>query len=94
MADIVIRKNGCKDIAPIKNEILEWLSVGPHYDCFICGQKGTFCVVRNGTDVIASLGYTCHIEGNSLQETLLQILTSFTESQISNLKKKLVRQYV
>lgn len=94
MADILLRLNGSDDASVKQNEIVERISAGPQVGCWIYGKKGTFCLVRNDEDTIASVGYVCHVDGDSVQETLSQILTSFHESQIGDLKKNLVGQYV
>lgn len=94
MADILIRLNGIDDVAKKQNEKVERINVGSQAECQIYGKKGTFCLVRKGEDAIASIGYVCHIDGDSVQATLSQILSSFDESQIGDIKKKLVGQYV
>ena len=94
MADILVRFNGTDDVSAKHNEIAERISAGPQCKCWVYGKEGTFCIVRNGEDVIASIGYVCHIDGESVQATLAQIISSFDESQIGDLKKKLVGQYV
>ena len=94
MADIILKLKTLDNYSINQNEKIEWISSGPRFDCMIYGKQGTFCLVRNGSDAIASVGYTCYLDGDSSQETLSQILTSFQESQIGDLKKKLVGQYV
>ncbi len=94
MADILIRLNGIDNLYVKQNEINEQIRIGPQIECKINGNKGTFCLVRNGEDTIASIGYVCHINGYSVQATLSKILISFDESQIGALKKTLVGQYV
>ena len=94
MANILLRLDGVKG-GPIKpHGAVEQISAGQQAECWIYGKEGTFSLVRNGEDAIASVGYVCHVDGDSVQETLSQILTSFDESQIGDLKKKLVGQYV
>lgn len=94
MADIVLRFDGKYDDPTCLHESVERINVGHRGECWIYGKKGTYCLVRNGEDSIASIGYVCFIDGNSIQETLTQILHSFQESQVGDLKKKLIGQYV
>ena len=94
MADIFLRLNCTDNVSAKQNEIVERINAGPKVGFWIYGKKGIFCLVRNGEDAIASIGYVCHVDGDSVQETLTQILTLFHESQIGELKKKLVGQYV
>jgi hypothetical protein len=94
MAEILLRLQGADDISANRDELAERISAGPHGTCWIHGKKGTFRVVRNGEDAIASIGYVCFLDGRSIQDTLSQILGSFQESQIGDLKKKLIGQYV
>lgn len=94
MADFVIKINGSNNISAEQNQSIERLSADPKCKCWIYGKYGTFCSVRNGEDAIASIGYACHIDSYSIQETLSNILSSFNEAQIGDLKKKLVGQYV
>ncbi|MGA2531512.1 MAG: asparagine synthase-related protein [Candidatus Aminicenantales bacterium] len=94
MADILLRLNGTEDILAKQDDVVERISAGPQGACWVHGKKGTFGVVRHGEDAIASIGYVCYLDGKSVQETLSQILRSFQESQIGDLKKKLIGQYV
>jgi hypothetical protein len=94
MADILLRLADAKGAQTKLGEAIERISIGPQGECWIDGKKGTFSLVRNGEDAIASVGYVCHIDGGSVQETLSQVLRSFNESQIADLKKKLVGQFV
>jgi len=94
MADILIRHNSINNLSAKQNEIIEQIKIGSQIECQISGKKGTFCIIRNGEDAIASIGYVCFIDGNSVQDTLSKILNSFDESQIGELKKTLVGQYV
>ncbi|MDD1777386.1 MAG: hypothetical protein LUQ65_04390 [Candidatus Helarchaeota archaeon] len=70
------------------------INIGQKYWCNVYGKEGTYKIIRDGEDAIISLGYVCWIDGNSVQETLFQILISFQESQINNLKKRLIGEYV
>jgi len=94
MADIIIKLNGIDDTSTKQKDIVEWISTGQQSECQIFGKKGTFCLVRNDEDAIASIGYVCHMDGDSVQATLSKILSSFDESKIGELKKTLVGQYV
>jgi hypothetical protein len=94
MADILIRLNDSHNMTVEQNKAVERISADPQCNCWIDGKDNTFCIVRHGDDAIASIGYVCHIDGDSIQETLSQILSSFNESQIVDLKKILVGQYV
>jgi hypothetical protein len=94
MADILLRFGGAKESLTSPCEAAERLSIGHRGECWIYGKKGTFCLVRNGEDVVASIGYVCFVDGKSIQETLSHILRSFEESQIADLKKKLIGQYL
>ena len=69
------------------------IGLGPKKECTIFGKEGTYNIIPDGEDVIISLGYVCWADGNSSRETLLQILNSFQESQIGDLKKRLVGEY-
>lgn len=70
------------------------ISLGLENLCTIYGKEGTYTVIRDGEDAIISLGYVCWADGNSLRETLVQILSSFQESQIAELKKRLIGEYI
>lgn len=94
MADILLRLDGSKKGPSKEHEASERISVSQMIECWIYGKKDTFCVIRDGEDAIASIGYVCHVDGHSVQETLSQILISFNESLIGELKKKLIGQYV
>jgi len=94
MADILLRLTGFEDILANQDKAVERITAGPRGACWIHGKKGTFAVVRSGEDAIASIGYVCFVDGKSVQDTLSQILSSFQESQIGDLKKKLIGQYV
>lgn len=94
MADILIRLSVSHDMLAEQSIAVERISADPQCNCWVYGKDDTFCIVRNGEDVIASIGYVCHVDGESVQATLSQILTSFDESQIGDLKKKLIGQYV
>lgn len=94
MADMLIRLNGTDNISEHWDELCKILSLDSKGQCFIYGKIGTFCVIREGVDVIASIGYVCHVGGDSVQATLSKILRSFDETQIGTLKKTLVGQYV
>lgn len=94
MADFVIRPSGSNNISAEQDKSIERLSTDSKYDVWIYGKDGTYCIVRNGKDAIASVGYICFIDGDSQKETLSKILLNFRESEIGDLKKKLIGQYV
>jgi hypothetical protein len=70
------------------------LDLGPRLTCRIYGREGTYHIARDAGDIIVSVGYACWIDGRSVQETLAQLLMSFRESQMSEIKKRLIGQYV
>jgi len=70
------------------------IGLGLNNFCKIYGKEGTYNVIRDGEDAIISLGYVCWAAGDSLRETLVQVLNSFQESQISDLKKGLIGEYI
>lgn len=94
MADILLRLDDNKNGPTKLYEEMDRIWEGPKGGCWIYGRKGTFCIVRDGRDAIASIGYVCQIDGGSVQETLANVLKSFHETQIGELKKKLVGEYV
>jgi hypothetical protein len=94
MADIILTIDGGKGGSIKPNEAVERINAGQRAECWIYGKKGTFNVIHYGEDTIASIGYVCYIDGDSVQGTLSKILASFDESQIGDLKKKLVGQYI
>jgi hypothetical protein len=94
MANILLRFNDSAGFPKNSQDTEEQIIGGAQCNAWIYGQKGTFCLVRNGEDAIASIGYVSHINSDSGQKTLEQILSSFQESQIDDLKKTLIGQYV
>ena len=94
MANFLIRRDGLNDKTDEQYKSSVRMSTDSRCNCSIYGKEDTFRIVRSGDDAIASIGYTCFIDGPSAQETLSQILKSFKESDIGDLKKKLVGQYV
>ena len=94
MANILLRLDDSSNCPTNSQDTVEQIIGGVKCNGWVYGNKGTFCVVRNGEEAIAAIGYVCSINGVSVQDTLSQILSSFTESQIGDLKKKLIGQYV
>lgn len=70
------------------------IGLGLNNFCTIYGKEGTYNVIRDGEDAIISLGYVCWADGDSIRETLIQVLSSFQESQIGDLKKRLIGEYI
>lgn len=94
MANISIRINSSDRVPENHGETVEVISDGSRCNCWVSGLKGTHCILRKDEDSIASIGYVSDIDSNSMKETLAQILSTFNESQIGELKKKLIGQYV
>jgi hypothetical protein len=96
MADILFGFNNSKSVLENQNkaEDLHYINLGQQYGCKIFGKDGTYNIIRDGMDVIISIGYVCWIDGNSVQDTLSQILNYFKESQIGDLKKRLIGEYI
>ena len=94
MANILFVLNGTDGTPTKLSETSEVINIGTLAKCWIYGRKGTFCIFRDGEDAIASIGYVAHLESDSLQESLIKIFSSFQESKIGELKKKLIGQYV
>lgn len=94
MADISIALRALDSRWAKQNQEAVWISKSPTCASWITGKAGTFCIVRDGDDAAASAGYVCHPDAKSMQQTLSQILSSFQESQIPDLKRTLIGQYV
>lgn len=94
MASIVLQLRSSGDIQAGRDEILERVSVGPHWVCGVVGKRGTYEVVSSGEDVVAAVGYASLASARSVRESLLRVLTSFDESRITDIKKELAGQYV
>jgi hypothetical protein len=94
MADIIIGR----DIDPSRlyseSDARDKLWSGPSESCWIGGRKGTFAVVRDGEDVIASAGYVRRPNSSSMEETLKEILEAFKETDIPKLKQELAGQFL
>jgi len=94
VANFLLSLSGGRHKSQSPDESSEQIGAGPRGGCWIYGKLGTFYVIRQGEDAVASIGYVGQIDGKSLQETLSQILGSFQESQIRDLKKTLIGQYL
>ena len=94
MAGILVRIGCSVDISRSLNEEIHRISAGQKGDCVVYGRTGTFCVIRDGNDAIASIGYVGQIGDSSVEQTLREILSSFQESEIVNLKMKLIGQFL
>lgn len=96
MADFLISSGSSAGITVnrIKSEDQTALDFGRGYFCNIFGQKGTFTAIQDAEDAIIAIGYVNSIEGNSVQETLSHLLQEFRESQVIDLKKQLVGEFV
>jgi hypothetical protein len=70
------------------------LRMGPNHQCKILGMKETYNIIQKGEDFIVSIGYVSSIDGSSTQETLSKSFLSFQESQIGELKKTLIGEYI
>jgi hypothetical protein len=93
MAHIVLRFG--KNINNIKdNEESTTINLVDQAKVYVHGKKGTYHIFRKHDDFIVAVGYVCHINSNSSQQTLTNILDSFSESDICELKKNLVGQFV
>ena len=94
MADLLLRLNSSDDVSAKQNEVVERIGTSLHGGCWIHGKPGTYSCYRVGEDAIAAVGYVCHVGVDSMESSLRQILSSFDESQIGDLKKQLVGQYI
>lgn len=94
MANIILKLNGTIDSALESSDPLERISTGSRVDVLVSGKKSTYCIVRKNKDVIAAIGYVCHVDSDSTEAALLDILNSFNETQIGNIKKVLIGQYI
>lgn len=62
--------------------------------CIIYGEKRTYNIAQVNEDLIIAIGYVSLLEGVSIQDTLSRILIDFEESQVGDLKKRLVGEYI
>jgi len=94
MGDILIRLDGPLNVSLAQN----FIDLQPDYyfqeACIVYGKEGTFRLIRNKEDAVVGVGYLCHIDKQSFQESLSDILTSFQESNIGKLKRSLVGQFI
>ncbi|MBN1479189.1 hypothetical protein JXA70_02835 [candidate division KSB1 bacterium] len=94
MAHIILQLDG-KDVDVSKNEKHVKIIPLDKGRIFILGHSDTFRHLENSRqDFIISLGYAGYIDGDLAQQTLSHILNCFDASQIGDLKKKLVGQFV
>lgn len=96
MADLLLRIGDSAEAAEYTTNMANSVKIrlGPEKYCTIYGEEGTYNVIRDGEDAVISLGYVCWADDNSSRETLFQILNSFQESQIGDLKKRLIGEYI
>lgn len=59
----------------------------------IFGIEGTYAYMQKDNNFITVLGYCC-FPGESIKTTILEIFNDFDESKISELKKKLIGQFI
>lgn len=64
------------------------------WHCTIHGKEDTYSIYRQGQDFIIAIGYVSFLDSSSLQESLAQIYETFHESQIGDLKKGLIGEYI
>jgi hypothetical protein len=62
--------------------------------CNIYGKSRTYNIVQEKEDLIIAIGYISLLDGVSIQETLSRILKTFHESQIIDLKRRLIGEYI
>ncbi len=94
LANFVLGHRARRDLATVVQGSVEPLFDHVQSACTIQGEKNTFCIVHNGEDVIASIGYACLVDGRSARESLSTILARFDESQIGDFKKRLIGQFI
>lgn len=92
MADFVWAQENISKISRFNklygNNILQ-----PTENMKIFGIEGTYTYMPKGDDFITVLGYCCY-PGESIKTTILRIFNDFDESKISELKKKLIGQFI
>lgn len=94
MSNFLIKLDGAVHIDPKSYLINFQCRLGTNGNFIIYGREGTFQLFKKNEDLIAGTGYLCDINKPSFQQTLLDILESFNESKIMELKKSLLGQYI
>lgn len=94
MADFLLKSSCSNTSSIIRNDVCEPIIINSKIELQIVGKKSTYSLIRNKDDMILSIGYTRDIDGYSAIETISKILDSFQESQIIEIKKRLIGQYL
>jgi hypothetical protein len=94
MADFTARWGKEISVQTKADQVVEQLVEGPTGGLIVFGRENTYSVMRDGNDAIASIGFVSRLGDASMRQTLLEILRSFQEAEICNLKKDLLGQYV
>lgn len=93
MADFIFGPVVLRDSTINQNPQVD-IKIDSKWAHYIFGNDDTYCIIKNGEDFIAALGYVSYLDGGSVSSTLTDILSSFSESEIGKLKKKLIGQYL
>ena len=70
------------------------LKLGDKFNCSIYGDKRTYTLIQEKEDAILTIGYASMLDGSSTPKMLMLALETFDETQIIDLKKKLIGEYV
>ncbi len=94
MADFLLKLNNTGADRITNDKTTKSINLGSKNKCIIFGSSKTYNYYSNKEDFIISLGYVADRDSDSMKLTLLHILESFEESQIPQLKKSLIGQYI
>jgi hypothetical protein len=96
MADFLISMGHVDELSNQKNKTPDnyLFKLSDRCCCNLFGKRQTYEIIQEKEDLILAIGYISLLDGVSTQETLSQILRTFHESQISDLKRRLIGEYI
>jgi len=90
MADILVASVGIK--SELKKGV--FFALGKAYNAFIYGEKKTFNWIDENDNAIIAIGYFCSLNRDNMDDSLADILSSFSESNVPEIKKDYYGQFI